>query len=272
MAASHVWLDGRLAAAGEALLPLDDSAFLQGLGCYTTARFVGGRVRLASRAAARLARDARALGLGDVDPDACREAMLALGTACFGRGEGIVRLQASRDAAGRLRLSGTAREVGPEPATWSAVVADFAHPGPGPAPGAKVTSHLAFALAREAARRRGADEALLADASGRLVEGARTNVLVADASGGLRTPPLSRGAVRGVARGLLCEACPELREEDVSVAELASAREILVANSVRGVVPVVRLDRGRGSEPVGVGGPGPWARRLAALLAEDPDW
>ena len=47
--------------------------------------------------------------------------------------------------------------------------------------------------------------------------------------------------------------------------ELRSAREIVVANAVRGARPVVRLD----GRAVGDGRPCPWARRLDAALAED---
>ena len=47
--------------------------------------------------------------------------------------------------------------------------------------------------------------------------------------------------------------------------ELRGAREIVVANAVRGARAVVRLD----GAPVGDGRPGAWARRLDSALAAD---
>jgi D-alanine transaminase len=124
---------------------------------------------------------------------------------------------------------------------------------------------LSLALANDAARDAGSDEALLVDAAGRLIEGARTNAIIVDAAGGLSTPPLALGAVAGIAREVLLERVPELVERIVLEAELRHAREIIAVNAVRGARPIVRLD----DAPVGNGRPGPWARRLDEALMGD---
>jgi branched-subunit amino acid aminotransferase/4-amino-4-deoxychorismate lyase len=258
-----VWIDGALVGAASARVPVDDSAYEAGLGCYTTARWTGGRVRYGERAAARLVRDAERLGLGRADPAAVLAALAELGKAAFGAGEGIVRLQASRSADGALRLVGRPREVGPEPAVWTAVVAPFPHEGPAPWDGAKIAGHPRVALARAAARAAGADEALLFDAAGRLVEGARTSLAVALADGRWVAPPAARGGVRSVAGEIARLGARELSEGDVSREELARAREVVALNSVRGAVPIVRVD----GRPVGAGGPGPLAAALREVLA-----
>jgi branched-subunit amino acid aminotransferase/4-amino-4-deoxychorismate lyase len=208
-------------------------------------------------------RDAARLGLGSVDRDAARAALCELGAACFGADEGVVRLQASRGADGTLRLVGTVRAVGPEPEAWSARVAPFPHEGPGPAEGAKLSGHPRIALAREAARAAGCDEALLLDAAGRLVEGARTSLALLLEDGTLAVPPLARGGVRSVARELVEAALGALPERDVPRADLARAREIVALNAVRGAVPILRLD----GAPVGSGARGPLALRLQEVLA-----
>ncbi|MEE9608979.1 MAG: aminotransferase class IV [Myxococcota bacterium] len=243
----------------------DDSAFREGRGCYTTARICGGRPRFAKRHAQRLGRDAAALGLGEVDERAATRALEALGAAAFANRDGVVRLQASRDGDGRLHLVGVPREIGDEPAAWAAIVADFPHAGPGPYAGRKVTNHLLFALAADAARDAGVQEALLFDGEGRLVEGARSNLFVVSSSGRLSTPPLERGGVAGIAREVVLERVGEAESRDISRAELRSARELVAVNAVRGARPVTRLD----GEPVGTAQPGPWAARLAQALAED---
>lgn len=229
-------------------------------------RIERGRARFAARHARRLAHAARELRLGELPEAGVLRALAELSRAAFGEaGSGVVRLQASRDARG-LRLIGVPRALGPEPDAWSAIVVHLpGAAGPGAGGGLKLAGRLALALAADAARDAGADEALLVDAAGRLVEGARTNAILVDAEGRLATPPLAFGAVAGVARELLLERVPELAERAVAERELREAREIVVANAVRGARPVVRLD----GRSVGDGRPGPWARRLDAALAED---
>lgn len=261
-----LWVDGSLADASDPVLRADDSAWLEGRGAYTSARVEGGRARFAERHARRLARAARELRIGELDPARVLRAFDELGRAAFGKGAGVVRLQASRDAEGRLHLVGVPRALGAEPDAWSAIVVRL--PGAaGPARGAglKVASRLSLALAADAARDAGADEALLVDAAGRLVEGARTNAIVVDESGRISTPPLELGAVAGIAREVLLERVPELGERVVCLGELGRAREIVVANAVRGARPLVRLD----GRPVGDGAPGPWSQRLDEALASD---
>jgi branched-subunit amino acid aminotransferase/4-amino-4-deoxychorismate lyase len=241
---------------------VDDSAFSSGRGCYTTARFAAGRIRFGERVVRRLARDALTLGLGVVDEALCRNGMLELGRAHFGDGEGVVRLQASRDGAGSLHLVGVARGLGAEPAEWRAISPTFPHEGPKPYAGAKVTNHLLFAMARDQAERAGVDEALLFDAEGFLIEGARSNLVVVRSDESLATPGLHRGGVAGIAREILLEALAELDESDIHQRTLGDARELIAVNAVRGACPVVELD----GKPVGNGTSGPAALRLKKIL------
>lgn len=241
------WIDDRLGDPAEA------AALACGPGCYTTARADCGRVWHLERHVQRLARDARALGLGDLDAERVRRALLALARAAFPDGAGAVRLEA-RPVVGcaepaPVHLLGSARSLGPDPPTWRAVIVGGLHPGPGPGSAAKTTERAPFAAALARARAAAADEALLLDAAGRLVEGARSSVVVVRADGALVTPPLARGAQAGIGRALLLERVPALEEADVAGEELAAAREIAVVNAVRGVRPIVALDE----HPVGAG-------------------
>jgi D-alanine transaminase len=230
--------------------------------CYTTGRFHVGRIWLGERVAARLVRDARALGLGEHDPREVEACLLAAGRTSFGAGgEGVVRLEAR--AGGELVAS--TRPLGPEPATWRAITARVVHPGPGPAPGAKRAEVSELASARAEAQAAGVDEALLFDAAGRLVEGARTNLALALESGRFALPPAARGAVRGVALEAALAAGVALVERDFTRAECLAAREIVATNAVRGARPIVALD----AAPVGDGRPGPLCAALAAALARE---
>ncbi len=187
-----------------------------------------------------------------------------LGAAAFGEGEGIVRLQASRDGRGALHLTGVPRALEEPAGPWTAIRAPLRHPGPVVAGGYKLSNRLVMTLALDAARAAGAAEALLFDGDERLVEGARSNLLVADRQGRLLTPPAARGSVHGIGLQLARERLPEIAERDLSAVELATAREIVAVNAVR-TVAITELD----ARPVGEGRPGPWAARVADALARD---
>lgn len=230
--------------------------------CYTTARVARGEVLHRERHVARIVRDAALLGIGALDPAACRTALRAEARRAFPDGEGVVRLAARRGADGPV-LHASARALGPEPAAWRAVVAREPHPGPSAWSAAKTGERTAYERALAEAAAAGADEAVLVDAAGFAVEGARTSLVVVLATGALVTPALARGAQAGIGRALLLERVPALAEADVAVAALAAARELIAVNAVRGPRPVVALD----GRPIGTGAPGPWSVRLARAFA-----
>jgi len=207
-------------------------------------------------------RDAAQLGLGALDTSACLAALEAAGRAAFGGAPGVVRLEAHAGDGGGARLVAATRPLGSDPEHWSAVVARVPHEGPGPWAGAKRAEWPCVARARETAAAAGADEALLLDAAGRLVEGARASLVVVRADGSAVAPPLARGGVRSVAREIALAALQEICEADVPAAELRRAREVVALNAVRGARPIVRLD----GAAVGAGTPGPLAARLRAAL------
>jgi branched-chain amino acid aminotransferase len=258
------WIDGRVRRRDEVGVPVDDSAYAEGRGCYTSVRINGGRPLFEDRHLRRLQRGARALALGSLDPRQVGHALRDLAAAAFPHGEGIVRVQVSRGRGGAARVVGIPRALGDDPPAWTAITAPVAHEGLLVAGGHKLTNRLVHALAADAADAAGADEALLFDRDGFLVEGARSNLVAVAADGALVTPPLSRGAVAGVAREVLVERIPELRERDLRRCDLDSAQAVLCTNAARGVRPLVRLD--------GEALPGashPWPKRLAeALLRE----
>ncbi|MCL4684600.1 aminotransferase class IV [Myxococcota bacterium] len=232
-------------------------------GCYTTARAVRGGVRHLERHVARLTRDAALLGLGLPDPQACRAALLAAARREFPDRDGAVRLEVRAGESGPPRLLATTRELGPEPASWRAVLSRVRHPGPSPWSAAKTHERSLYERAAEDAATAGADDALLADADGCLVEGTRTNLIAVLASGALVTPPLSRGAQAGVGRAILIERAAELAEADIRLADVSDARELIAVNALRGPRPVLSV----AGRPVGLGVPGPWWRHLASVFA-----
>jgi len=215
------------------------------------------------RHADRLARDARLLGLAAPDGETVRRAMSELARDVFGDGDGIVRVKVCAGEAGGSHLLATTRPLGDEPSTWRAVVARFPHPGPGDHPGAKLSERLAWTRARALCEERGVDETLLFDDGGRLVEGARTNLVVVAADGRTIFPDPALGAVAGIGLAVIADAISATTPGELRAEDLSSAREVVAVNAVRGPRPIVRID----GAPVADGRPGPVARRLGAAFA-----
>ena len=132
--------------------------------------------------------------------------------------------------------------------------------------GARPFYDLVANIAAEAeARRRGADDAVFADAGGVLLEGPVTNIWWR-VGGTLYTPALELGILAGVTRAVVLE---EAADADFAVAEgtyrlpaLAAADEAFTSSSVREILPVVSVD----GNPVGDGRPGTAALALQAAL------
>ena len=241
----------------------DDVAYLDGLGCYTTARIDDGRARWSSRHCERLRRDARTLGLGELDPSLAARAFGELGRAAFGGGEGVVRVQAGR-AAGRLQLVGIPRWVGEEPGSWTAATSPLPHPGRSAFCNVKLSGNPNVAWVRRFARERAVDEVLMCDADGYLIEGTRTNLFVVTSAGELCVPDLARGGVRGVARDVILESGAAAKVRNLSLSDVRTGRELIAVNAIRGARPVLAL----AGRPVGEGRPGPWATQLDELLGK----
>jgi branched-subunit amino acid aminotransferase/4-amino-4-deoxychorismate lyase len=230
--------------------------------CYTTARVRRGEALWVDRHVERLERDARDLGLGELEAPRVAELLRRSARESFGAGDGALRVDA-RAGEGGIQLQVKPRGLGADPATWRVRRARTTHPGPGPFPGAKLAGQAFLESARREVEEAGVDEVLLFDAAGFLVEGSRSAVVVS-LDGRSAIPPAARGGVRSLAWSAARPACPEVAEADVHGTRLADAREIVCLNALRGVRPLLTLD----GAPVGDGRPGPLAARLAAALPE----
>lgn len=132
----------------------------------------------------------------------------------------------------------------------------------------KTVGLLPNVLAKQAARERGAAEAILVDGNGMVTEGSSTSVWIVDASGALRTRHLDHSILPGVTRAALKTLAEErqikVEERAFSADELASAREAFITSATSFVRPLTVID----DRPVGDGKPGPVTRRLFDLFAE----
>lgn len=129
------------------------------------------------------------------------------------------------------------------------------------AAGAKVANYLPNLLALRAAKSQGAQEALIVDAAGRVVEGASSNVFALTA-GRLTTPPESAGILAGITRRGILDAAGRLgigvEQRELWPGDLYAAEEVFITSSIREVLPVVRVD----AQTIGSGKPGAVTRAL----------
>lgn len=234
------------------------------LGSYTTARVTGGRVERVERHARRLRRDAERLGLPPPERADVERGLREAARQAFGWGDGIVRIEWSRLAAEPPQLITSTRPLGADSDRWSAITSKATHPGPGLRANTKHVAVDAYDRGRAEIEQSGCDEALLFDEAGCLVEGARSNLIVVTESEQIMTPAFALGGVEGLGLSVLLETHPEIKQARLTREDLASAREILAVNAVRGVVAIIELD----GASVGTGRPGPEAARLGAPFGQ----
>lgn len=138
---------------------------------------------------------------------------------------------------------------------------------------AKLSNYLASVLALQDARSAGAQEALVVNRDGFVVEGTTCNVFIvrhATTGGGgesmVCTPPLGIGVLPGITRAFVIGVAAELglpvNDCTLTPEQIRAADEVFLTSSIREILPVVTVD----GELVGDGRPGGTTRRLHAAL------
>jgi branched-chain amino acid aminotransferase len=269
---SAVWADGALVPAGQPLVPATDRGLLVGEGVFDTLRAVDGVPFALGRHLARLRASAEVLGI-DVpwSDEELRAAVLAV--------------VADRPGRARVRITvtggdGSSSGHGGRPRTLVTAVA-LDRPAPSatlrtspwpvneraPSVGAKTTSRVDLVLALADAKGHGADEAILVNTAGHLVECTGANLFVVD-RGRLVTPALRSGCLPGTTRQLVLEVT-DAAATDVRAEVLLEVEEAFLTSATRGVQPVAAID----GRPLATPGPLTQSARQAydALVARTSD-
>ena len=255
------WIDG----VASDHLPADDRGLQFGDGLFETIAVVDHQPRLLERHLARLHRDAEAMGLPA--PDSLLIGDEARALAAQGAGCGVLKIIWTAGSGGR----GYARPATPQPRRllslhsapthsvchWQdGVSATLCHTRLGHQPalaGIKHLNRLEQVLARCEWATAGAQEGIMLDQEGLVVEGSMSN-LFAVRDGAVITPPLNAAGIAGVMReaiiSRLAEPGQAVVQEPLSLEGLASSDEVFLCNSVNGVWPVREL-QGHGRWAVG---------------------
>ncbi len=255
-----IWIDGSVREPAEARVSVLDHGLLYGDGLFEGIRIYGRRVFRLDDHLARMARGARVLGL-DLPGGVERVREIVLETArAFGRDEGYVRLVVTRGVGALgvdpgscsapaivcivddVRLFAADRlETGIDlvTSTWRRPGLDVLDPR------VKSLNYLNSVLAKQEARRQGADDALLLNGQGRVAEASVANVFVVR-NGTLATPPSSDGALEGITRDSVLRIAKRLGVEanecSLGRSDLLAADEMFLTGSGARIVPVRTLD------------------------------
>lgn len=269
------WVNDGLVPLAEARVSVLDLGFRTGEGVFETIRIYGQRPFRLRQHLARAAHGAERLGFTPPDDAtivAAVEATIEANRHVHGDGDTVLRLTMTPGQLDPLTEWPMTRVGTPTLVVTShhlVMPADLYDTGVEAitvnwgreAPDVKAVSYLAASLARRQAHAAGADEALLTDAAGNILEGSASNVF-AVVGGVIHTPPVDAGLLPGVTRAAVIEVCQrtgrDVIEEPLRVEALVAADEAFLTASTREVVPLVALDGG----PLGDGRPGAVTRAL----------
>jgi len=287
-----IWLDGRISDGAEATISVLDHGFLYGDGVFEGMRVYSRRLFRFERHLDRLEIGARCLGLElPGGRDSIRSLTLATAREHVGESgepDAYVRLIVTRGI-GELGVDPTACSqpkvvcivdrirIFPEEKLRSGIaMITSSRRSPAPDvrdPRVKSLNYLNNVLAKQEARRQGADEALLLNAAGSVAEASVANVF-AVRGGRLLTPRASDGALEGITRSTVLELARQLgvpaEERTLGRYDLIAADEVFLTGSGAKLVPVASLDGAR----IGRGAAGPLTQKLMAAFdryARDPE-
>lgn len=249
-----IYFNGRLVSASEAVLAPVDHGFLYGHGLFETMRVYHGRVFRLREHINRLEAAADFLGWPKLPPYA--ELSDAI-TSVLNRNQltdASVRLTCSRGqgtprpdpgSCGQPAIVVFASPLPLPPAGWSVTTVALRRNLSSPLVSIKSANYLDNILAKQTARAKGTEEALMLNTDGFVAEGSMSNVFMAS-KGRLITPDIHSGILPGITRSTIIELAKAagmiVEERQVSPEELAAADEIFLTSSIMEVIPVKMLD------------------------------
>jgi len=274
------YVNGRYVPQPDASVNIEDRGYQFGDGIYEVVHLFDGRFIDEDLHLARLERSLREIALPMPMPLASLRMVLREVARRNRVTEGLLYMQVTRGVARRDHafpnkpippaLVVTVKRIAPYPTNvdrWGASVitmpdlrwarCDI-----------KTVNLLPNCLARQAAREKGAIEAVLYDeATGMVTEGAATSFWIVDEAGTIRTRPLSDAILPGCTRAALMaelrDAGIAFEEREFSMAELRRAREAFITSATSFVKPITKID----GAPVGDGEVGPVVRKLFEIFA-----
>lgn len=226
-------VDGRISPSAEAAVPLRDDGLYRGDGAFELIRLYGGRPFAYADHLERLERSAAAIEL-EFDRAALEREIAAL-LAAADVTDGQLRLILTR---GGRRIAVT------EPLPVHAETLTLATVTYCPnviLNGVKSLSYAANMQATRLARAQGADEAILVQPDGTVLESPTSSIFWVSPQGALRTPALEAGVLESITRDRLVKAL-HVEEGTWPLADLRAAHEAFLASTTREIQAVAAID------------------------------
>ena len=226
-------VDGRITPTAEAVVPLKDDGLYRGDGAFEVIRLYEGKPFALVDHIDRLERSGAAIEL-EFDRPALESEIAAL-LAELGDADGQLRLIVTR---GGRRLAMTE----PIPAHAETVsVATVTYSPTIILNGVKSLSYASNMQATRLAKSQGADEAVLIQPDGIVLEPPTSSIFWVSPQGGLRTPALDNGVLESITRDRLVKAL-DVDEGAWPVSDLRAAKEAFLASTTREIQAVAAID------------------------------
>jgi branched-chain amino acid aminotransferase len=247
-------VDGRITATAEATVPLKDDGLYRGDGAFEVIRLYEGKPFALVDHLDRLERSGAAIELA-FDRSALEAEIEAL-LSQLGDADGQLRLIVTR---GGRRLAMT------EPIPFHAEKVSVATVTYCPSVilnGVKSLSYAANMQSTRLAKAQGADEAVLVQPDGIVLEPPTSSIFWVSPQGALRTPALDNGVLESITRDRLVKAL-HVEAGAWPVADLRAAKEAFLASTTREIQAVSAIDGAELPES-----PGPRTREAQEAFAE----
>jgi len=253
-----VFLNGQFVPEDQAVISVFDRGFLYGDGLFEAVRVCNGKTFRWNQHLERLERGAGFLNLkvpfSRVQLGDFAEQLIARNQMS----EALLRLTLSRGVGFRgyspkgaehptlvMSLHPTPAMDPKQPPSWSLITSSFRVAAKETLTQFKTCNKLPQVLARAEADAAEAQEALLLNTDGYVVEASSSNLFWC-ANGGICTPPLLSGILAGVTRAVIMEVCEkrglELRETSIVPEHLRRMDGVFLSLSTVGIARCVALD------------------------------
>jgi len=273
-----VFLNGKVIDEGEAMIAANDRGVLFGDGVFETMRAYGGKPFRMDRHLERLKAGCRELRIARVPSDAeLAGAISELYRLNVVSGDAYVRITLTggwfdgnrsleRSSAPNVYI--VVKPLEEYPREWyergMRIIVSAVRSNEGsPLSRIKSTNYLDNLIAKQEARDRGADDALMLNCGGYLSEGTSSNLFLVR-RGKLATPGVECGLLPGVTREAVMELCEEYglvcETAFLTLDDLLGADEAFFTMSTGEIVPVAEVE----GTPIGLKCPGPITLRLIA--------
>ncbi len=258
----YTYINGRLFPPGRAKIPVNDRGFLFGDGIFETMRSYRGNVFMFFHHLDRLFYSLKALKFNlNFDKEDIKEAVnRTLTKNRLHKGDAYIKIIVTRGAhQGDFHFSSKYRssvivitkKLKPYPTELycdgvNIISAAISRPALGDSIYVhKLINYFENLFARDHAHSQGAFEAVFLTGDKLVLEGATTNIFMANGNT-VYTPPLTQNILPGITRKVVLDLCREnnirVREKKLHYRDLIAAGEVFLTNSVAEIMPVKKVD------------------------------